>query len=219
MDFDPTVTIEGAATALAVVGAATGYLINLSTTWWQERKRKRYVGTRMVILDLLERNMGTGLSEEQLWELYRSPGTEERRKYYSAWPPKEIDRLDFEREVRQLQLDFLVDLAGEDHYRARVHPFDSYDTEKLKRSAVTAQLQGSVNRDKLRNVALRALEDPGLTYERDNAMRLLLGMADRISVDIVTRQLESQDTRLSLSAAQVLADYLPPNDTGTGAGA
>jgi hypothetical protein len=84
MAFDPTVTIEGAATALGVLGAATGYVINLIRGWHFDYKDKRYAGTNRLILDLLEKNFWTGLTESKLYELYISPELNAKRKEYQA---------------------------------------------------------------------------------------------------------------------------------------
>lgn len=74
-------TIEGGATALAVVGAAIGYLVNLARGWRRERRDANFIGTRLLILEVLERHPFSGLSEDELWNAYRSEALAERRKY------------------------------------------------------------------------------------------------------------------------------------------
>src|SRR4051812_1223420 len=121
MDFsnfkiDTTLNIEGIIAALAILGAAIGFLINLIKGWKTDFKEKRYRGTNHIILDLLEINFQEGLSEEKLWELYCSPETKLKRKSFSAYNPKKLKRIGFENQLKHLQSRFLIRLTGPGHY-------------------------------------------------------------------------------------------------------
>jgi len=70
--LDKTINIEGIIAALAILGAATGFIINLIRKWKIDFKEKRYRGTNFIILDLLELHFQDGLSEDKLWNLYSS---------------------------------------------------------------------------------------------------------------------------------------------------
>lgn len=158
MDFsitwDPTISIEGTATALGVVGAAIGYLTNLINGALKERRNTLYRGTRLVILDLLECDPWQGLTEDQIWNLYRA---EKPRKHYTALSPKKLTKLGLKRELKQLQLQFLIDLCGKDSYRIRMSPVSKYDLQKSGELSAIRLFTSSVTRDDLVHVTKRIL--------------------------------------------------------------
>jgi hypothetical protein len=207
-NFSSELTVEGLATAIGVLGAAIGYLINLFRNWRNERLDARYRGTKLMILDLLERNFWYGLSEEELWTLYRGNSTSERRSHYKAWPPSKFNRLDFEREIRQLQLDHLIELAEKDTYRLRAYPVSLYDLEKATEIANANLLAAKVNRTKLTEVAKRVLVESERDHEKLNAARLLVKVADSDSLGEVLKLLDSSDTEVALEAAEFLLPYM-----------
>jgi len=211
--YDPNVSIEGIATALGVLGAAIGYLLNLAKGWRNERKRNHYVGTRLVILTLLERNLWTGLSEDQLWELYISNDSLELRKSYGAWELKKFDRIKFERELRQLQLDFQIDLAGKDQYRLRVQPISNYDLQKVSEIEAMKFVSEHFTREKVTE-ALKRIHSSGKNeYDRQRALNLLVQLKSPEALQDISNALNASDNSLSIEVASMLTQYLVAYET------
>lgn len=208
MDFDPRVSLEGAATALGVLGAALGYVINLVRNWRREHRAGRYRGTRLVILDLLGQHLWTGLTADQLRMQYESDALTGKRKEYRAWPSRTLDRIEFERELKQLQLDFLIDLVGKDHYQVRVRPISSHDMKEVAEARIASLAQSKVSPLQLVDVALRVLTGSPDKYDRRDALRLLVQLSDVRAIDEVIKSLGSSDHQLALDAAGVLAPYV-----------
>ncbi len=116
LKFDTTLNVEGIIAALAILGAAIGFIINLIKKWRLDYKEKKYRGTNFIILDLLETNFQDGLSEDNLWELYCSPETSQKRKSFSAYKPEILKKIGFEGQLKHLQSQFLIRLTGPGHY-------------------------------------------------------------------------------------------------------
>lgn len=200
--FDPSVTIEGVATALGVVGAATGYLVNLVRGWRLDRKNARYRGTKLVILQLLKEQLPKGISEIDLWSRYNSGETEAIRKKYGAWKPKKLGVIGLERELKQLQLDFLIDLIDRDTYRLRYKPVDSYEKEEREKTELSEFLRGFVNEDKISETALRVFITSKSSYEKEDAARLLMKLRDEKGMAKVVEALDSEDSNTAIQIAE-----------------
>ncbi|MBI2150801.1 MAG: hypothetical protein HYU27_09400 [Acidobacteria bacterium] len=213
MEYDPRITLEGAATALGVLGAAIGYLFSVVARFRHDRREEGLIGTRLLILELLERHLATGLKEDQIWTIYTSRDVAERRKYYRARAPNKVNRLQFERELRQLQLDHLIDLGGPDHYHVRLRP--RYDADDLAKLNLSASISAKVSRDKLRETAAHVLNDTAAdTYRKRDAMRTLIKLGDAASLQLVVDLLDAEQRELALVAADLLAEHLPAVENG-----
>lgn len=208
MQFDPTVTIEGAATALGVLGAATGYLVNLVRGWRYDYKEKRSTGTNLLIMDLLEKNTWTGLTESDLFALYGSPELEGKRREYKAWHPKKINRLEFERQLRALQYDHLIDLAGPDLYRIRVNPVSGYEVRDRQKASDATFVKSSVDQKKLVNFLREQVKSAKSPYDRGRALRLLARLRDEEFVRVSTTALDGTDAELGMQLADVFAEHM-----------
>jgi hypothetical protein len=206
--FDPHVSIEGIATAVGVLGAAIGYVINLALNWRRDRRTRRYRGTRLVILDLLEQSLRTGLTVQELRAQYGSEAIAQQRKEYGAWDPGQLDDIEFERELKQLQLDFLIDLVGKDRYQIRVKLISSNDLREAAEARIASLTKSTVTTQELQDVASRILSKSTDRYIRRDALRVLLQLSDPKAVSEVVKALASTDDDLALDAAGLLAPYV-----------
>jgi hypothetical protein len=172
LEWDPKVSIEGTATALGVMGAAVGYLISLVQRSRQERMSTFSRGTRLLILDILEQSPWEGMSEDALWDAYNLES--KKRRYYKASPPQNLTRIGFEREIRQLQLQFLIDLCGKDQYRVRMNPVTRYDADKFSDKKAMEVVNASVSRNEIIQASLKVLHSNERPYEKRNALKILI---------------------------------------------
>jgi hypothetical protein len=203
------VSVEGAATAVGVLGAATGYLINLIRQWRFQYINTRYRGTRLVILDLLEQRFEVGLTETELWEKYQSKEMEKKRKEYKAWRTSKFkDRVEFEREIRQLQIDRLIRLTSKDTYKVDADPTSIYDLKDMAKRSTAEYLLERVSRQELIQIVQTVLERADNIYAKKRAFELLMSLGDNQSADRLLEELRSSDTDTSVTAAETIADYL-----------
>ena len=206
MTWDTTVSIEGLATALALLGAALGYVINLIRRWRQDAQDRAMLGTSFVILQLLEEELTNGLSEEELFRAYGSKDTLELRGKYSAMPPRKLSRVLFERRLRQLQFEGMVDPIRRDRWRVRVHPIDSHEAREQARAAMRQVVHEQVRSEELIAVAELLLRDARDSWRKKEALELLARINPTEGVAKIKSLLTSENREEALAAAEVLAE-------------
>lgn len=206
LEWDPKVSIEGTATALGVMGAAVGYLTSLVQRSRQERMNTCSRGTRLLILDILEQSPWNGMSEDKLWESYKLES--QKRRYYKAYPPQELTRIGLEREIRQLQLQFLIDLCGKDQYRVRMHPITKYDIDKYSDRKALEILNAGVSRDELIQAALKALHSKELRYQKRSALKILIKLGYEDIQKEIQYLLQQPEEDSSIDAISEIAEYI-----------
>lgn len=208
MQIERSFSLEGVTMAIGVLAASTAYIASLARSWHLQRRKTRQIGTRMMVLDLLEQNLLGGLSGIDLWRLYSEPSNRGLLRKYNAWPATKLDEAAFENELKQLQLDGLIDLAGRNHYRLRFRPIDRHELEQAAESATTSLVLSMVNRERLRAVASMVARESRGAYEKERAIRLLLRLQDQESVSEAIRALDNDDPSIALAAAERLADFV-----------
>jgi hypothetical protein len=211
MRWDTTVSIEGVATAAGVVGAAVGYLVNLIRNWRQEAKNKKRRGTYSTILHLLEEDLVSGLTEDQLWDMYSSERTSEVRRRYNALTPTKVDRVRFESLIRDLRLDRLIELVGRDQYRLETRHLDKYDFQSEARAVAIKAANRAIAPTAVADAARAALLDESLDrWERKHALELLMRVDPDDGVAQATKLLSCGKHDLIIMAGEVLADLQKP---------
>lgn len=207
MRFDDTISIEGAATALGVLGAAIGYLISLVRSWRFTYRDSRYRGTNTVILDILQQDPFRSLTEQELYERYCSDEMAEKRKQYRAWKPSKLSLLEFEGQLTHLQMQFLIDLAGKDSYSIRVKPPSSYDRQQAFELEVRDFVRARVTEDELRSAARQVFVNPPDQWARGRALKLLVRLKDATVIEDAKTALTGTDAKTAIEIAEVFAEY------------
>ena len=203
--WDPNISLEGLATGLGILGAATGYVLNLVHRWREERLARAERGAKLVILHILESEPRRGLTEDELWERYRSDRLADVRQKYRAAKPRRLDRLTFERFLKQLQNEFLVDLSDVDKYRLRIHFSSPWEEAQRQQQQIREKLLATVSVQKVRDVASRTLHDPNAPpYEKQRAARILVRLGDDTGLDELVSLLDAPDSALALEAAEAI---------------
>lgn len=208
MQLDRSFSFEGVTMAIGVMAAVTAYIASLARSWYMHVHKSRQSGTRMMILGLLEQHLLGGLSGIDLWRLYSDPANRGLLRKYNAWPAAKLNETAFENELKQLQLDGLIDLAGRNHYRLRFRPIDRHELEQAAEAATTSLVLSMVNRERLRSVASMVARESRGSYEKERAIRLLLRLQDQESVSEAIRALDNDDPSIALAAAERLADFV-----------
>jgi len=208
MQIDRPMSIEGVMMAIALSAAVAAYMTSLVRSLIEQRQKARQRGTRMMVLDLLEQHLLGGLSGVDLWRLYSDPSNRGLLRKYNAWPATKLNETAFESELKQLQLDGLIDLAGRNHYRLRFRPADRHELEQAAEAATTSLVLSMVNRERLRAVASKVARESRGVYEKERAIRLLLRLQDQESVSEAIRALDNADPSVALAAAERLADFI-----------
>jgi hypothetical protein len=205
MTWDPNIGLEGIATGLGILGAAVGYVVNLVRNWRRETRDERERGAKFVILQLLEKGSRHGVSEEDLWQGYGAAEAGSVRKKYRAADPDDIDRLTFERFLKQLQNELLIDLVDVDRYRLRFNRASAWEEAQAEARKIRDRLRTKVTPQRVRATASRILRDDTLqAYEKGRAARLLLGLGDDEGADEVIRLLDSKRADVAIEAAEAL---------------
>ena len=206
LKYDPNVSIEGIATALGVLGAAIGYLFSLGRDWVKDYRDRRKRGTNFVLLALLEQHLLTGLPKNELLKMYQDKSTADLRKRYHARSPTQLDEIELERHLKQLQFDFLIDLASHDRYRIRFKPLTDYDKKEYEQKEIAATARTKITAEQLRSVARKVLQDEkSPQYLSRMAVSLLVRLKD---IDVAVDTLKSKNIETALAAADVLADFV-----------
>jgi len=209
VQYDPNITIEGAATALGVVGAAIGYLLNLRRNWSSSRNGRLNLGTRLCILDILEQHLQLGASESEIITAYQSSEFLTKRLEYGGWKPNDLDKIRYERFLKQLQNDFLIDLVGKDRYKMRVKPVSKYDIRESTESIVSDHIQTVTTIDNLQKILKEYLEDSSHGYRRKRAAELLLRTGDKKTIEEIVKLCDGEDAELRLEIAELLIEHMP----------
>ncbi|WP_171098438.1 hypothetical protein [Ruegeria sp. HKCCD7255] len=204
LEFDTTIGLEGAATAIGVLGAAAGYIFSLIDGGLRRLREGKYRGTKFVILTILEKHPINGMEEQEIFSQYDSSQNEKLRKGYGAWKPGKLDAVEFERLLKQLQTEFMIDLIGPDRYRLRQNPVRSYEFEESARSERAAMVESTVSEDEIAKVLLKILREASSDFDREDAARTLLDLKNQESLEYLTEQMKSADNEQALAAARIL---------------
>jgi len=207
--FDSTVNIDGIISAVAILGAAVGFFINLAKTWHKELKEKKLRGTNFIILGLLESNFQNGLSEEDLWRLYSGSETLLNRQYFSAFSPKKLNRVGFNRQLKQLQCDFLIRLTGPAHYH-----IDFQDNvrwvnyiKKNRFVQVVDRIKIEVGELELYEILSKSLKSDGRNFYRlKDTYRFLMEKGDDSVVTNIIADLKSSDVQKRNAAIELFIE-------------
>ncbi len=196
MKFDTTLNIESVVAALGVLGAAIGYLIDLVRRWIDNSKEKKYRGTNSIILDLLEQNFYSGLSEDELWKQYQGTETVEKRKTFGAYNPKRLGKLGFEHQLKHLQGRFLIRLTGECHYHIEFQePYRWRETQyKGVYKAILAKVAQRLETTSLADILNSVLtESDANRYSRASLHHFLASEGDERNIDQLVNDLRGND--------------------------
>jgi len=211
--IDTTINIEGLVAAIAIFGAVIGFIINLSKNWISEYKEKRYRGTNFVILDLLEQNFSTGLSEKQLWNLYRSDSTLEKRKKYSAYAPIKIGEIGFEGQLKHLQNRFLIRLTGPSQYHIDFQDPRNWKTKKnINIEQKKVEIKDSIDnvtefigKDNLEEILLATANDRNYSvYSKTALIRILIEEGNNAGTAMLITNLRSDKEEVRNEAVELL---------------
>lgn len=202
IEWDPQLSIGEVATSLALIGAALGYLINLVVKHREDRSRRKYRGTRLVIVDLFETAYPRSLIDREIWDKYKSDETKSIRSLYAAWPPDKFSEFrEFDGELRQLQLDRLIVPTGPSRYRLHVEE-DAWDLQKLSELQVAKRVTELADVSQLIDLAKKAFDDKHLRYD---ATEILVSINSDQAWDILKEIINSDDLEASMSVATRVA--------------
>jgi hypothetical protein len=119
--FDPTINLEGIATAAAALGAATVYVIDLIGRRLRERSGRRRGARGRMILELVQSRFVEGVDEIEIYRYLQSDDPEciELRKRYKIRKHKDNHKVrqDIETHLIQLVFDRLIEIDSPDHFR------------------------------------------------------------------------------------------------------
>jgi hypothetical protein len=185
---------------VALVGGLGSFLIASFRQSRATRRDKRERADRLTIMEILERDLIGGLTEQQIKETFRSPSTTQFRKRLGASKPGKLDDHDFAIYLRDLQWHHMIDQIGDDRYRLRSAAL-SYEQRELRREQATAALSAIVPLDRV----LAVFQKHGRTlsgYRQADVVRGLLSLNRTEDVGRLAQDLESADPETALSAAE-----------------
>lgn len=207
MRWDDTVSIEGVATALAVLGAAIGYVINLIRAWRQDVDERAMRGVSFVILEFLEEHLVDGLSEQELWDAYVSDASASLRGKYSGKEPARLSRVDFERRLRSLQFDGMVDPVGKDRWRVRARLVESHELRESARERVRSAVRTAVPVDNVARTAERLFRDATSSWQKKEALEMLVKLDPQQGATMLKDLLGSTNRDEAVAAAELLTEF------------
>jgi hypothetical protein len=207
--IDTTLNIEGIIAALAILGAAISYIINLIKNWRTAYKEKRYRGTNFVILELLETNFKEGLSEDKLWDLYNDGSTLQKRKYFNAFSPSKLKRIGFEGQLKHLQSRFLIRLTGPGHYHIDFsEPRDwRRFSQRLSFQKIIDSVKSKLTSEELSAIFVKNVNNDTLgAYRRKDTLNYLLETGNTDAINKLIEDLKSSDSEKSKSATELFLE-------------
>lgn len=162
--FDPTVTIEGLATALAAVGAFIAYVISLVSKAVASHRRAVLGRRGRLILDVLEKNYESGVDATEVRRYLESSEVDCKQiravhkvRRHNLKRPRVRHAVDSH--LIGLVYDHLADLDGRGHFR--IH-WSSQFTRDRREAVARSELDG------LRAKVMHELE-PGLRQDLESA--------------------------------------------------
>lgn len=201
--LDRTLNIEGLAAALGIIGAAIAYIISLILRFWDKRKARNFRGTKFVILEVLEAALPGALSEEQIISEYGATSRIDERAKYGAWPPEKIDRLTFEREIKQLQNDFLIEITGKNSYRLKVNPIAPHETVENSKTELAEILRREIGINAVRDAAYACLVAARHDFDAERALMSLHQLGDGRGVEFLRHKIANGSDEEKALSSQV----------------
>ncbi|MFG0243215.1 MAG: hypothetical protein ACF8R9_10570 [Phycisphaerales bacterium JB054] len=205
IEYDATVSIEGAATALGVVGAAIGYLINLIVGWCRDRREHKLRGTKLVLLELLESEPVAGLTEEELTRAYASSSTESIRRRYSALKPKKLTPMFLEEKLRSLQFEGMVRPVPGNRWRAELRPLSNFESEDIALQAAMQIGREQLDRTEILEAVKGAVESANDFHEKERAAQIWLRIDPANAIVALQKMSHSDDSEEALVALDILS--------------
>lgn len=209
LKLDSTVNVEGIISALAILGAAIGFVINLIKKWRSDYKQKKYRGTNFIILDLLESNFQDGLSEDKLWNLYCSRETLEKRKHFSAYKPEKLKRIGFEGQLKHLQNQFLIRLTGPAHYHIDFKESRDWKNYNRKNNfiKIVEQIKDDIGEKELNEILNQFIQNNDRSFYRiKDTYRFLIEYGDSSSVRKIISDLKNSDVEIRKNAVELFIE-------------
>jgi hypothetical protein len=207
--LDTTLNVEGIIAAIAILGAAIGFIINLIKKWRLDYKEKKYRGTNFIILDLLESNFQNGLSEDKLWELYCSSETSSKRKSFSAFRPERLKRIGFEGQLKHLQSKFLIRLTGPAHYHIDFK--ESRDWENFNRRnnflKIVERIKNEIGENDLNEILNQSIKNSDRNFYRiKDTYRFLLEGGDGSAIAKIVSEMRHSDAEIRKNAIELFIE-------------
>lgn len=207
--IDKTLNVEGIIAALAIFGAAVGFVLNLIKGWRNDYKETRYRGTNSIILDLLEQNFENGLSEEELWNLYSSTDTLSKREAFKAFGPEKLKRIGFEGQLKHLQSRFLIRLTGPAHYH-----IDFSEPRQWKRfyqvdmyKKIVAQIQNEIGQEELNKILSSVIVTSDMSFYKSSEVHTyLIEKGDKDAIQRVIADLKNPDLTIRKKATELFVE-------------
>ncbi len=207
--LDKSINIEGIIAAIAILGAAIGFTINLFRKWKLDYKEKRYRGTNFIILELLELNFQEGLSDDKLWELYSSVDMLEKRKSFSAYKPKKLKHIGFEGQLKYLQSQFLIRLTGPAHYHIDFRePSDwKHFYRKNQYRKILNVIKTQIGDEKLSEILNKTIQDNNSSFYRiKDTYRYLMDSGNNEVIAKIISDLKNDDLNIRQNAVELFIE-------------
>ena len=206
--WDNSLSLDGLATALGVLGAAIGYVINLIRSWRAERRDSAARGAKFVLLELLESDLLHGRSEDDLFEAYSNPATQPLIQKYSATKPGKLERVEMERLLRVLQYESMIDVVGTDAYRLNARLIGSHERDEAHENSLRRLITDQVDGNEVLRGLEVALAQATNDWEAKRALELMLKLNPEGTVPRLKFFLGEQgSTARSLAAAELVSRY------------
>ena len=206
MELDLTISIEGMATALGVLGAAIGYIVNLIKSWNKDRRDTEMRGASFVILEILEDHIDEGLTEDELFNQYCSVENKTLRDKYSAISPKKLKRTEFERRLRQLQFENMINPIGKDEWRINTRYKDTFEIRDLERKRVQEKLRDDIPVEQITEIVESALGSTDRSWTKKEALMVIMKVNPDRGIEVLQSVLSSSDPEDAVLAAEIITD-------------
>lgn len=207
--IDTKINIEGIIAAIAILGAAIGFIINIVRRWNLDYKEKRFRGTNFIILDLLETNFQNGLSEDKLWELYSSADMQEKRKSFFAYNPKKLKRIGFEGQLKHLQSLFLIRLTGPAHYHIDFSQPSDWGRfyKKNQYIQILQSIKAQIGEEILNEILNKTIQNGDISfYKLKDTYRYLFDTGDNAAISKIISDLKNEDLNTRQNAVELFIE-------------